>query len=315
VGAAEAGEAVGGSGFLVGLPSEVHECWFHLYCVTNSHVVREGEGNSPVVRINTKDGDKQILHVDPDDWEHHPDGDEVAALSVMVTNPSALRYNFVKGEHLLTRELIEQHNIGPGDEAFMVGRFISHEGRQRNTPILRFGNLSMMPWEPITHPSRGITQESFLVEMRSLSGFSGSPVFVYIPLLAYRPGEQYLAEAKGPWLLGVDWGHLPVWEEIYQEDRDTLISERWVVKSNSGQTMVVPAWKLRELLDQDKLAALRREVDDEITRAKKDSPAILDVQTEQRGKADEPGVAHDTLTRDAFENALDRVSRPEKKPD
>jgi hypothetical protein len=40
---------------------------------------------------------------------------------------------------------VEGWPIFPGDEVLLPGRFISHDGRQRNKPILRFGNISMLP--------------------------------------------------------------------------------------------------------------------------------------------------------------------------
>jgi hypothetical protein len=45
----------------------------------------------------------------------------------------------VKGipdEFLATKEKIEHHRVGPGDEVFMPGRFINHEGKQRNLPAV-----------------------------------------------------------------------------------------------------------------------------------------------------------------------------------
>src|SRR5207248_2655066 len=69
--------------------------------------------------------------------------------------------------------------FAPGTDTMMIGRFITHEGRQRNTPAVRFGNVSMLPFEPVRTERGGLKQRSFLVEERSLSGFSGSAVFVY----------------------------------------------------------------------------------------------------------------------------------------
>ena len=40
-------------------------------------------------------------------------------------------------------------NMGVGDEVFMLGRFISHSGIQKNQPLARFGNIALMPDERI----------------------------------------------------------------------------------------------------------------------------------------------------------------------
>jgi hypothetical protein len=64
---------------------------------------------------------------------------------------------------------MDQLNIGVGDEVFMIGRFISHQGLNRSQPLARFGNIAMMPGERV-RDGRGFDVEAFLVEMRSLSG-------------------------------------------------------------------------------------------------------------------------------------------------
>jgi hypothetical protein len=182
---AESGEKVGGTGFLVGIPSEVHEGVTYQYAVTNSHVIREG--NSPVIRLNTQDGATDVLELSRDDWVHHQYGDDLAVCPLEFSLDTH-KFSLLARDWFLTKEEMDEYDIGPGDDVFMAGRFVQHEGRQRNTPVVRFGNLSMMPYEPVTN-MRGIKQESFIVEMRSLSGFSGSPVFALIPPFALRPNR------------------------------------------------------------------------------------------------------------------------------
>ncbi len=301
VGQAAAGEQAGGTGFLVGMQSEANESRSYLYAVTNSHVIREGE--SPVIRLNTKDGNKAILELDQEQWVHHQDGDDIAVCPFALANPNHYAYRVIPRSMFLTKGLIEQHNVGAGDDVFMVGRFISHEGRQRNTPIVRFGNISMMPWEPITH-ERGIQQESFLLEMRSLSGFSGSPVFVDVEV--------------GGYLLGVDWAHMASYEKVKKVNPITgrleNVPEGHVVKSNSGQMAAVPAWKLQELLDQEELVAQRKRSDEQLARQAENSPAVLDIRM-PAPETDLPVNPANTFTKDDFEDALDRVSRREPPPD
>lgn len=295
------GRRAGGTGFLVGVLSKVSESRAYMYAVTNSHVIREGR--SPVIRLNTKDGDKAVLELGQEHWVHHQDGDDVAVCPLALANPERYAYRYIPQEQFLTKELVEQFDVGPGEDVYMVGRFVSHEGRQRNTPITRFGNISMMPWEPIKH-ARGIEQESFLLEMRSLSGFSGSPVF--------------LIKGSRGYLLGVDWAHLASYEEVKKRNEKTGrledVPEGYVVKSNSGQMAAVPVWKLQELLDQEKLVMQRERADEEFLRNAESSPAVLDMRTpgaEANPPDDESGI----FTKDDFEDALDRVSRRESPPD
>ncbi len=60
-------------------------------------------------------------------------------------------------------------------------------------------------------------------------------------------------------MLGVDWGHIRTYEKVVSEtDKRTPLDGNWVVASNSGQAMMVPAWRLRELLDQEELVLRQR---------------------------------------------------------
>jgi hypothetical protein len=261
--AAQKSEAAGGTGFLVGVPSKTVPDGIYTYAVTNSHVIREGA--SPIASLNTKAGPADIFEFRAESWIHHPDGDDLAVAAMGGLDTGRQRFRLVTTELFITKEIIAEHEIGPGDETIMVGRFISHEGRERNLPTVRFGNISMMPLEKVKHP-RGIMQESFLVETRSLGGYSGSPVFVHVPSSSTRPkdrraGNITLRGDLGPWLLGIDFGHLPIYEPVLLRDRETPAADGLVVKSNSGQMGVVPAWKLLELLNEPQFADARAKRD------------------------------------------------------
>lgn len=258
VDAANAGMAVGGTGFLVGIPYKRAKGYSHRYAVTNSHVIRRG---SPIVRLNTRDGKFDVLDIDPQAWIHHPDGDDVAVCPLSLP-AEFYRYKMLPADKIfITKEIIGQRDIGPGDEAFFVGRFITHEGRQRNLPSARFGNIAMMPDERVRNYRTGLDQESFLVEARSLSGYSGSPVFVYISAFAHRPGQATTISSggHGPWLLGIDWGHVAGSQPVLERDGETPVQEGWRVPQNSGMMAVVPAWKLAELLESQELVEMRQQ--------------------------------------------------------
>jgi len=130
----------------------------------------------------------------------------------------------------------------------MVGQYINLEGRQFDRGAVRFGNLSMFP--ETDQFERSFDQESFLVDMRSTGGFSGSVVILYFT----GPGTLSMFSSGGPkmpfrsliskyWILGVDWGHLPVRQRIWENGQSTR------VKADSSMAGVVPAWKVTELLN------------------------------------------------------------------
>ena len=250
--AAEIGEDSGGSGFIVAVSSKVLPSSFYPYAVTNSHVIREG--NSPIVRLTSQAGDTLIVELESSDWVHHPDGDDVAICHLKI--PKEFQINAVSSDMLVDSDIIEKESLGPGDEVFMIGRFIGYDGKQKNKPSVRFGNLSMMH-EFIYHPTREINQESFIVETRSLSGYSGSPVFVYTAPFYPRPGQQRRGARLMLYLLGIDWCHIPDYKRILDSEKKDPIDEKWFVEANTGMAGVVPAWKIKELLEAEELRQVR----------------------------------------------------------
>jgi hypothetical protein len=243
------GDRSGGSGFLLsvdGIEANAEEGTEptgdeFYYAVSNRHVV----DGSPVVRLNREDGKHDVLPFTFSDWTSARD-DDIAVAPISV-NP-ANKYLFISVGLFLTNDKTKKYDVGIGDEVFMVGRLVNHDGRQRNLPSLRCGHISMMPFEPVYHktnPSQ--TQESFLVEIHSISGYSGSPVFVRPfrteKLRAYGSVHEKTARVvSGPWFLGVDWGY------INNHDQS---------QNNTGVSAVVPAWKLIDLLNTEKLRMQR----------------------------------------------------------
>ena len=175
----------GGTGFLFGIQSDVAPNLWFTYAVTCWHVIRNHP--NPVIRINTRDGKYDTIETKSDDWIRHPNGDDVAILRLSF----GAKHNYLYGQftldHLVTDELIKTLSVSPGDEVVMIGRFRVHAGRKKNIPAFMFGYISMMPDEPIYNPETDLEQDSYLVEMRSISGFSGSPVILWIPPLSPRP--------------------------------------------------------------------------------------------------------------------------------
>jgi len=191
----------------------------------------------------------------------------------------------------------------------MVGRFINHEGKQRNSPTIRFGHISMMPSDddPVSHslnPSG--SQVSFLVEVHSVPGYSGSPVMVRpfptekLPAVThatifenvFQTAPYYQMVAKtligGPWFLGVQWGVLTLPDPADPQKRHY-----------TGLSGVVPAWYLREFLDSERLKMLRKQEQRRyIEEASNRGTEVTDLDPERRA-----------ITKQKFEEALKKASR------
>lgn len=176
---AEKGDHFGGTGFLVGMRSKDHGKLF-IYGVTNWHVaVRDGFS---VIRLNTRDGDVDVIELGPEDWIYIPQGDDVAISRTLPIQDHhqfsvVLRHMFDAGENRKDwRSSQHRRRIGVGDDVVMLGRFVDHDGGATNRPAARFGNISVMP-TPIMQPNRQM-RDTYLVDMHSRTGYSGSPVFV-----------------------------------------------------------------------------------------------------------------------------------------
>jgi hypothetical protein len=145
--------------------------------------------------------------------------------------------------------------LGPGDEVFMIGRFISNDGKLKNHPSTRFGNLSMLP-APIKNEYDS-DQESFAVDMRSISGYSGSPAFIFWEFGgSHLQGVNRTFEKSFLGLLGVDWGHIHLRLPVLNKDGESL-PDRFHVRSHTSMSGVVPAWHLRDLLNSPGLQEQR----------------------------------------------------------
>jgi Trypsin-like peptidase domain len=268
-----AGGKFGGSGFLAQIPYPNNQEFGAIYAVTNNHVINSA-GDAPILRINKKDGKADTLKTNKNDWVRHPYAADIAACLISI--PQAQYEYFTIGPHMfLTKQIIEEQKIGPGDDVFMAGRFVNVGGIQKNTPALRFGNIAMMPEEPI-EDQYGVKQESFLIECRSIPGYSGSPVFVWINPDLPRPplfgtGIKIISGKykPGPWLLGVDWCHISNYEPIFESEGGKRTRRAdLVARSNTSMAGVIPAWLLMDLLNAEEFVKQREEDDRAATQQK-----------------------------------------------
>src|SRR3546814_12257571 len=86
---------------------------------------------------------------------------------------------------ILSREEVEQSHVGPGDDVYFMGRFVSHDGRDQNLPVVRWGTVARMPGAPIRQVERGFNPERYLIEARSLSGVNGPPGTLKFPPVTF----------------------------------------------------------------------------------------------------------------------------------
>lgn len=149
--------------------------------------------------------------------------------------PRSLAYN----ENLLfTSEELAARGIGIGDETYSVSLLGFNRKPLSKTPIARIGNIAMLPLEKAG--TEFGEADVYLIESRSLSGFSGAPVFVRqtvrLPEQHDEQGRPFQPDALGyVYLLGIMHGH----KELDSDNARGI---------NTGLAYVVPAEKLKELI-------------------------------------------------------------------
>lgn len=230
---------VGGTAFAVcvAIEDDPEHVWMRQYAITARHLIQHG---CIFARINNKNGGFDVYELGP--WrDAQPDSNGLLAdVSVAhLITPRHADLEPLPAGMGLWRERFEGENYGVGDAVFMIGRLMGQEGKEVNQPAVRFGNISMIPRDPIWNYDLGADSETILVEMRSEGGFSGSPVFVY------KDGNPFGPTSR---ILGVDWGHLRA-SPRHQRSVDHV-----------GIVCVTPFWRVFDVLLSEEMVKERREL-------------------------------------------------------
>ncbi|MGA2610351.1 MAG: hypothetical protein ABSH01_23145 [Terriglobia bacterium] len=141
---ADKGEQSGGSGFLVGMPLTENPEEIQFYVVTNEHVIREMD--SPTIRLNRIEGKAESHSTNLRRWISHAPSD--LAIYPLEVIEEDFRLAWVPFSRLLDESKVRALEILPGGEVFMIGRFVGHDGRQRNTPSVRLDNVRVAKIRP-----------------------------------------------------------------------------------------------------------------------------------------------------------------------
>jgi hypothetical protein len=250
------------TGFFATVPSSTGAMQFIVF-ITAKHVAADLKGKKICFLVNEKDGGVTLLRDIDNRWWFHPT-DITADVAVLAcSHDPNLDYRGISTEDFLTPERMIERKIGIGDEVFSVGLFTFAPGTKRNMPIVRHGNVAMIPDEQI-QTELGYA-DVYLVESRSIGGLSGSPVFVRQTVgLAgtLNDGTTESLNGLGRWfLLGLMHGHWDIKESEMNKPHFTHDPQRGV---NLGISIVVPAYKILETVNRPELVAMREEYENSI---------------------------------------------------
>lgn len=229
-----------------------------LYLVTAEHVIAllKARGHAQVfARINDTNGDTQPpVPIDITAWRFHPDAETDVAVLPFTFQRKA-KWLAADTSVFVTIAALEEHEFGIGDEIFAVGLFRHHYGSQKNVPLVRVGTLAALPHEPVrTH--WGMI-DGYLIELHSIGGLSGSPVYIHRPPVRVKDDKIQYAKGLRYFLLGLISGHF----DVEKLDEDSVVDDQDSRGNiNTGVAVVVPAHKILETLNQPELIAEREAV-------------------------------------------------------
>jgi hypothetical protein len=201
----------GGTAFIVGVRMEANFGLPHL--VTAKHVAEAIEPAEAVIAMNAKDGAPLFLRTGDQQWFYHPtekDSVDVAVLPFGSARFQDYDVTWIPEDIFVTNKRIAEFDIGLGDEIVVIGLFTRFFGSTHLIPLVRTGNIAMMPRDKL--PIRGFGEmDAYLAEGRSIGGLSGSPVFVRntvnIPTQTAKGAIGHISGLGSLHLLGLMHGH------------------------------------------------------------------------------------------------------------
>jgi hypothetical protein len=304
---------LGGSGFLYGYPSD-RRGPNHIYAITNWHVAVSS--GFPAIRLHGR-SDHDFIELGPHDWVCSPNGYDLAVADISdLLDPNADNLVVVDDHMAVSADYAARAEIGFGDDVLMAGMFANSPGDRRNAPVARFGNVARAPNDdaPIKLET-GVRLPCYLVDMRSRTGYSGSPVFVYRTLASdLRPmiegGVTHVSAEKTMFnLLGVHCGQYPEdFKAAKSHARGDPLVEGDEIEGPSAMNVVVPAWAIQDLLNDQRLQNMRTERDKRRAADSRSRP-VPESALGPPTKADNPQHKED------FNSLLDAAARKPKPTD
>lgn len=244
-----------GTAFIVTVAAGGSYSVAHL--VTAKHVAIELRAGESVIAFNGKDGAPRFAQIADAPWFFHPtepDSVDVAIMPFAIPNTDDYDISPVPERLFTTDSRISEFRIGLGDEVVSVGLFTPFFGTTRLTPIVRTGNIAMMPRDRQLISNFGHV-EAYLIDGQSIGGLSGSPVFcrntLAMPTMDQEKRVGRISGYGALHLLGLVHGHYDLPTSFADGERSA--------PANTGISIVVPAKKILEVLHHPDLCKLRDE--------------------------------------------------------
>jgi hypothetical protein len=231
-------------------PEELAKQYHPAYLVTATHALErlERKGISTVrIRVNLKTGQSQWLPpISIARWKAHPDSTVDVSFLKHEIRQEWDHEGWPTTAFVTANSIKEDHKeIELGDEVFSVGLFWPHEGKMRNVPVVRVGNIAALRDERV-ETTEDVFSDVYLMESRSVGGLSGAPVFIDI-VRARLTGKEISRlgnPTMGPFrfrLIGAISGHFKGTDD---ELASTGLQPKELDKLNMGIAYMTPAEKV-----------------------------------------------------------------------
>lgn len=248
-----------GTGFII---QHIYDSVSFHFLATAAHVIRDFAGDTFSVRINRMDGRSECIKVKKGSELKHPDAAaDLAVFGIPVAiTPDVHDITSVDvGRQTRDQEREIVGGIHVGDEVCAIGLYTSHHGAIRNAPVARTGHIAALPGEPV-RVLGGLHVEAYLIELRTIAGLSGSPVFYLMPPVRVMPngGVQAIQKDKSP---GVPLGVLVGYHVVESKEDQIQVprfghveaaasgNDQSIDERNTGFGVVVPIERLDEIFE------------------------------------------------------------------
>lgn len=272
-----------GTGFLM---SRIRDDVVFRYLITARHIIDAITGGKiknvnkrrVLIRVNLEGGKSDWIITAPKSWilgdknpryvdvalrrfdlesnyDHRSLSYEILKLGWDISDGDPILSPFIKASGVPFNKL-----FGLGDEVFCPGLFYPYEGTERNTPVVRIGNIAAMLNADAPVSTEHGLMDAYLIDGRSLHGQSGAPVFVNIDKTTVKDlipsflsklsrvtvhvgedGEKFRREAPFFIFLGLLYGFFPF---NLKNPAESI---------NAGLSVVVPAYRICDLLESSNI--------------------------------------------------------------
>lgn len=258
-----------GTAFFVGVPLGIGNHGFVYvvtakHCVTGDEKARRRHENRPattaILWVNHREHGRVPDTTRVSDWLLH-DSADIAVLPVGGINPDFEIRAWDAEESIADEQVVRDKNIGAGDDVFIAGLLTYNWGETRNLPIVRLGSIAAMPEDPVElETGQDVVT---LVEVHSIGGLSGCPVFVHLSVLRDTPEGTYLrgsgakaSSAGTSWLHGVMHGVYPTGKDDPDGVKENL---------NTGIAIVTRIDRVLDLINHPRSGGKARRVEERNT--------------------------------------------------